>query len=277
MGSNESSLPNGDQPASSSSSAPVRADQLDEPLSRLVLTDQVEQKIDQFEDPTEEEIMLLGTTRENLMSLKTLGAQGPYYGISGLIDEHCEQYDKWMEAYNIGLVFWGSPHWSEVKDRSRFRFRCTADFKTNAFGSMSWHSPSAFVLMTFPEKYGVEFYQPKYNEYYASMRKDPRIDRCLFVTEGAFRQYKPLASGSQYYEICKQGKRIMVAMLVPQRFMPCVHWRDEKIDVGRTLLSVLNRLSPHAEIAMELGGQSFSLSMEIILAMDSMQALKMET
>ena len=62
-----------------------------------------------------------------------------------------------------------------------------------------------------------------------------------------------------------EGKPTYVAMLVPGRFLHCVCYAGEKIDLGKTLVAVLNSLRP-SERAVELGGQTFNLSYEIHLA-----------
>eukprot|EP00959_Pyramimonas_sp_CCMP1952_P458666 9476990-Pyramimonas_sp.AAC.1 len=57
----------------------------------------------------------------------------------------------------------------------------------------------------------------------------------------------------------------MVAMLVPQRFRCALTYRDHQIDVGKTMLRVME-LFQENEFAIELGGQTYSLSYEINLA-----------
>eukprot|EP00959_Pyramimonas_sp_CCMP1952_P380541 7972566-Pyramimonas_sp.AAC.1 len=57
----------------------------------------------------------------------------------------------------------------------------------------------------------------------------------------------------------------MVAMLVPSRFRSCVAWMGDAIDVGLTMLNVISNLE-ESEIAIELGGQTFAMSKEIVLA-----------
>ena len=57
----------------------------------------------------------------------------------------------------------------------------------------------------------------------------------------------------------------MIALLVPERFMNCIIQRGVKIDVGMTFLRCLQNLSEN-ERAIELGGQTYCLSMEMVLA-----------
>ena len=57
----------------------------------------------------------------------------------------------------------------------------------------------------------------------------------------------------------------MVGLLVPSRFRHLVVYRDHELDVGMTMLNTLEHLA-EGEYAMELGGQSFELGLEIHLA-----------
>ena len=72
-------------------------------------------------------------------------------------------------------------------------------------------------------------------------------------------------SGGQRHPISRLREPTFVAMLVPTRFRECLHYKDDKIDVGNTFLAVLGKLSP-LERAIEVGGQTFSLSYEVHLA-----------
>ena len=57
----------------------------------------------------------------------------------------------------------------------------------------------------------------------------------------------------------------MVALAVPTRFRHLVAHRGDDIDVGRTMLRVLENIDKD-EWAIELGGQSYALSHEVHLA-----------
>ena len=56
---------------------------------------------------------------------------------------------------------------------------------------------------------------------------------------------------------------LMVAMLVPSRFADCLHVHGPTLDLGITLLQVIRRLQAD-EFAVELGGHTFPLSMELV-------------
>ena len=57
----------------------------------------------------------------------------------------------------------------------------------------------------------------------------------------------------------------MVAMLVPQKLSQCVVWRGHQVDVGMTLIHIMNNLQDQ-ERALDLGGQQYGLSYEMHLA-----------
>eukprot|EP00959_Pyramimonas_sp_CCMP1952_P255136 5329090-Pyramimonas_sp.AAC.1 len=122
---------------------------------------------------------------------------------------------------------WGSPHWSDSPDGTTQHFRDSNTFKTNAFESMSWLSGSAFIIETFPSRYGPEFWHPAYNKKGVA---DTRAKRSLLVTEGFFREYRPLGSGAEFRFLQDESEATMVAMLVPQRFSQCVIWKGHQVD-----------------------------------------------
>ena len=125
---------------------------------------------------------------------------------------------------------------------------------------MSWLSPQALVVMTFHQKYKVEFWNPGFNN--GSYNRDP--SRQLICSRTFFRKYRPTASGTQHHYL-SEVDRVMVGLLVPSRFRHLVVYRDHKLDVGMTMLNTLEHLA-ESEYAMELGGQSFELGLEIHLA-----------
>ena len=156
----------------------------------------------------------------------------------------------------------GSPHWESSDHRRHFRFKASSQFKTNAFESMAWGSPFAMVCMTFLECYRTEFYHPKFNRHYGS-EVDNRCERALIVCQGYFSKYKPMTSGNELCVIDQgRGCCTMIAMLVPERFMECVVWRGVKLDFGMTILRVMQAMDKF-ERAIELGGQTFAMSMEL--------------
>ena len=94
---------------------------------------------------------------------------------------------------------------------------------------------------------------------------DTRVKRSLVVAEGFFREYRPLRSGMEFQYIRAEGA-VMVAMLVPGEFKYCVVWKDDQVDVGLTMLNMMYNLK-ESEFAIELGGQSFGLAYEMVLAL----------
>eukprot|EP00959_Pyramimonas_sp_CCMP1952_P316125 6616457-Pyramimonas_sp.AAC.1 len=65
------------------------------------------------------------------------------------------------EQLKYGLVYWGSPHWGDTSTDGNWRkWRDSAQFKTNAFESMSRLSGGALTLMTLGEHYKEEFWSP---------------------------------------------------------------------------------------------------------------------
>ena len=63
---------------------------------------------------------------------------------------------------------------------------------------------------------------------------------------------------------------VMIAILVPARFKDLITSHDGvKIDVGTTMLKIYRQLGLQDEYAIELGGQTFSLSMELHLAKEA--------
>eukprot|EP00959_Pyramimonas_sp_CCMP1952_P469165 9494465-Pyramimonas_sp.AAC.1 len=61
-------------------------------------------------------------------------------------------------------------------------------------------------------------------------------------------------------------------MLVPSRFRDDIVWKGDQVDIGQTMLNVLPRLAD-TELAIELGGQSFNLAYEMVLARSERQAM----
>ena len=86
-----------------------------------------------------------------------------------------------MWDYKLGLVFWGSPHWGgTTKDETTQGFSDSAQFKTNAWESMSWLAGSACIMMTFHACYKVEFWNPNYSK--AGSEADTRAKRQLVIS-----------------------------------------------------------------------------------------------
>lgn len=166
----------------------------------------------------------------------------------------------------IGLLCWGSPHFnaSACSGAHHGSMKSGASYKTEAFESMAWMAPRGFVIMTFPDKYRVEFYQPQYDT-----NAEHRI---LMVARAHVRSYLPMTSSNGYrYPITDtDAERVMVAMLVPPRFLHCVSYirgtvGGGKVDFGMTCLRVLRSLTP-SERGVALGCYDLSCEMEIALA-----------
>ena len=226
---------------------------------KLVLTD-LQEHVPFIENDAQ--MALHAVIHSNLKTLCDLGACGPFYRVSGLETESYPLYPTCLMGRSIGLTYWGSPHWGRPADRGAFPFQDSQTFKTNAWESMSWNSPNGVVAMTFPVAYGVEFYHPAYNKF-AYRDADNRCERILIVAKGYFREYTPMVSGSELHET--HGGDTMVSFLIPERFMHCITWRGARLDFGMTCLNCLNVLEDN-EFAIELGGQTFALSMEIFRA-----------
>ena len=226
---------------------------------KLVLTD-LQEHVPFIENDAQ--MALHAVIHSNLKTLCDLGACGPFYGLSGLETDSYPLYPTCLMGRSIGLTYWGSPHWSRPADRGTFPFKDSQTFKTNAWESLSWNSPNGVVAMTFPVAFGVEFYHPAYNKH-AYKDVDNRCERILTVAKGYFREYTPMVSGSELHEI--HGGDTMVSFLIPERFMHCITWRGARLDFGMTCLHCLDVLEDN-EFAIELGGQTFALSMEIVRA-----------
>ena len=160
----------------------------------------------------------------------------------------------------MSLVLWGSPHYSWQGYEYQGMFKDSAHFKTCSFESIAWLAPHALTAMTFGSDYEVEFYHPYCNK--------SHYPRQLIVAELHTRCYAPIASGVWELPACP-GQTTMVAMLVPERYRHCLTYESHKLDLGATCAKVLMCMSEN-EFAVELGGQTFSLSKEIAIAIDSM-------
>ena len=250
-----------------------------QPYEKLILSDLEEQpRPDDTADDTHPTVKLFQDKIIHTCDLCGEGAKGPFYEISGFSSNKFISYDRIVfnnTVLQYGLVFWGSPHWGEIaSDSSWKKWRDSAQFKTNSMESMSWLSPNALCLMTFSEHYKVEFWTPLFNN---TDKPDNRIERKLEICQAFFRRYHPLASGSELHKIHTR-RRVMVAMLVPDRFRHCVTFHNNNsciVDVGATMLKTLEALGVD-EWALELGGQTYSLSYEIHLArMERMNAIQL--
>ena len=238
------------------------------PYSHLILTDLEQQPVpDRGEHNDPDAVRLHWDTITNVHVLCAVGAKGPIYGISGFDDRRSPftPFMKMEGGLDFGLVFWGSPHWGTVRDRTTEAWKTSSEFKNNAFESMSWGAPRAMIAMTFNADYQVEMWSPLYRR--DASKPDTRELRALLVAPMYSRRYAPLASGPHYKHIRTEGET-MVALLVPGRFRKFVTYRDDDvhIDIGKTLLRTLQFIQQTDQVAIELGGQSFSLGFELHLA-----------
>ena len=244
------------------------------PLWQLYLTD-LSDRLDKGPiqpDPTsndDDADTIEKEARSNIKRLQSEGANGPYFRISGFPTSDSEPFKEFTTLLNgppvrFSLVYWGSPHWadSDAEQNHGCSHRTTNDeFKTNAFESMAWLAPDAAVMMTFSSAYKLEFYHPLW--------KKPQIlfgSRQLIVAEAHSRKYHPVASGAMLQPV-RPNTSLMVAMLIPARLRTRVVYVDSitvsKVDIGATLSNIVEALLPQ-EKAIELGGQTFSLSCEIL-------------
>ena len=149
----------------------------------------------------------------------------------------------------LRVLWWGSPHPGPSSSRahveSHGRASCSTAFKTNAFHSMAW-TCSGLVAMCFPDKYKVEFRQPR------SLRSS---NRQLIVALAFCREYVPMCSGNdERYAIPSAAiDRTMIAMLLPSEDRMRVIYRDNgAVDIGMTLLNYVDNLTDD-EYAVALG------------------------
>ena len=259
----------GAAPSGSTLPHPERGQSL--PYSQIILTDLEAPAQDTH---NEKSVELFEEVKTNLATLQSGGAQGPHYGISGFRLQSAHPYVDYASmaeglGFTVGVAYWGSPDWSHNRIPRYFdhdpipHTTASDDFKTNAWESMRWLSRDCFNCITFSPKDKVEFYPPQWKR--QDEGEDFPTGRQLIVGEGYFRQYVPLMSGGLRRPISWKREPTFVAMLVPTRFRECLHYTQERLDFGKTCLAVLNKLAP-TEVAIELGGQTFSLTFEIHLA-----------
>ena len=241
------------------------------PYHNLILTDLKEQ-VPRIENAAEMELGRV--TQHNVTTLRGLGAKGPFYGITG-IEAPGKPWTMFCDCPGakglpLGLAFWGSPHWDGSEEQGAFRFRSSDGFKSGAFESLSWHAPTGVVAMSFLERHMVEFYSPKYNSRHGKY-EDNRSERVLIVAQGHFRAYRPMVSGPKLRQISESGnQKTMIALLVPERFMGCIKWVGPRVDVGVSFLHVLEHMDM-SERAVEVGGQTYAMSVEIHLAKEEQE------
>ena len=106
----------------------------------------------------------------------------------------------------------------------------------------------------------MELYQPGFRA-----RQAGKPIKSLIVEPVYARQYKPEASGGREGYV-RYHEATMAALLVPCELRSCLHYTAcGRLDLGRTLLNVLRALGPD-QSACEVGGHTFGISMEMLLA-----------
>ena len=100
----------------------------------------------------------------------------------------------------LKLLLWGSPHGNRSRNDGSHHGPPTRIpsnvFKTQAFESMAWLCPRGTVIMTFPSKYKVEFYQP--------CSEAAAAKRILLCGPMYSREYVPMSSRhAKTWRICE--------------------------------------------------------------------------
>ena len=239
-------------------------------LNKLYFTDLINASVDATpagDDDEHDDLnrQLVYRVTVNSQRLQAAGATGPVYGVSGFEtspeDERkgFRQFPKLLHSgLEFGLVYWGSPHFADYdtdKCHGGSFKEDPSQFKTNCFESIAWLAPRAFVMITFDAKYKLEFWHPLYKK---------SDGRDLIVTKAYTRGYRPTASGRHFARL--GGHTTMVAMLVPYNMRGLVTYKDDVgCDIGITLFNIIKHLGCNQR-AIELGGQDFGLSREIMIA-----------
>ena len=205
--------------------------------------------------------------RTNIRALEKEGAltnQGlPFVGVSGFPnDEGTQNIVNPRELDPNGilqLLWWGAPH-NNPSSGSTFRHGSTAtghQHKSNAFESMKWLCPQGTLIITFPDKYDVEFWHPRAD--------GMDSERVLICGRMHSRQYIPMTSGNgRRFKIPEADlENTMIALQVAPRHMNCIVWEDTKIDFGATVRRILGTFEL-GDFAVALGVYDCSLEMELL-------------
>ena len=159
----------------------------------------------------------------------------------------------------LKLLLWGSPHGNpSSNDGSHHGPRTPEDiFQTQAFESMAWLCPRGTVIMTFPSKYIVEFYQP--------CSEAAAAKRILLCGPMYSRHYVPMTSSDGLRYTIPNATRddIMISLLVPPSLMQCVVIANGRIDFASTVQGVLDTLDDR-EFGCALGVNDCSLEAELV-------------
>ena len=221
--------------------------------------------------------------QKNLRELRSMGAHSEepdalYGSVTGFpfgldepaINRGLRGPEALRPSKKLRVLWWGSPHPGPSSSRahveSHGRVSCSTAFKTNAFHSMAW-TCSGLVAMCFPDKYKVEFRQP---------RSLGSSNRQLIVALAFCREYVPMCSGNdERYAIPSAAiDRTMIAMLLPSENRMRVIYRDNgAVDIGMTLLNYVDNLTDD-EYAVALGCYDCSMERELLLAASEMAVLQ---
>lgn len=166
---------------------------------------------------------------------------------------------------SLKLLIWGAPHPNASSSNSDIHgsMVTAADYKTQAFESMAWLCSTGTVIMTFPQKYLVEFYQPL---------QVNAAKRFLLCGKMFSRHYVPMASGNgmRFNVPEADAEDIVIALLLQPEYMDRVVRHGDEIDFGKTVLGILGSLSDK-EYAVALGVYDASLEMELVYALEDVK------
>jgi hypothetical protein len=159
----------------------------------------------------------------------------------------------------LKLLLWGAPHWNPSACNGTFHGSMDdgQKYKTNAFESMAWQCTAGTVVMTFPAKFVVEFFQPCYHPDAAS--------RVLMCGKMFSRSYVPMVSsdGLRYTIRDATIDDTMIAILLPPSLVACVAFKEDRIDFGLTIRQFLRALGED-EYGCALGVYDCSLERELV-------------
>ena len=153
----------------------------------------------------------------------------------------------------LQLLVWGSPSPNSSDNGPRPRESEEKEhiaYETMAFESMAWLCPIGVVAMPFSAKSCPVFYQPCSDRAAAN--------RILVCCRMYSRAYVPMSTSSADTSI----HEIMIALLVPPRFLTCLAYQGERLDYGNTIRNVLDMLGDD-EYGCALGVCDLALEMEL--------------
>ncbi len=188
----------------------------------------------------------------------------PYEKVSGFPkedgdDDAVRNPAEMFPEKKLKLLLWGSPHWNPSACNGAFHGSMDDGprYKTNAFESMAWLCPAGTVVMTFPAKFAVEFFQPCSHPDAAS--------RFLICGKMFSRSYVPMVSsdGLRYTISDTTVDDTMIAILSPPSLVACVAFEGDRIDFGLTMRQILHALGED-EYGCALGVYDCSLEMELM-------------